>query len=349
MLKRISREKRRLVRLALQVKKVGVGDIPLSAGELLAIAYPDRIGAQRKPGSNRYLLSNGRAARLPDRAPLSSPFIVVPILAGGGAEGVIELAVTISLDEVERIAGERIRRVVAVEWNEDVGGVEIREDRMLDSLTLSSSPIQNPEDGVIVHATIEGIRRSGMNTLPWSRGARALRARIAFLNQHSADLMQGIPGQWPDVSDQGLLDCLETWLEPQLIRGKGRNRISDVNMLEALLSLLGWQERAELDRLAPERIRVPSGAQIRIDYSRPEEPILPVRLQDMFGGTVTPRIASGLVPLTLHLLSPAYRPVQITRDLKGFWKGSYAEVRKEMKGRYPKHRWPENPQDKREG
>lgn len=345
MLERILREKRRLERLAVKVGKGEEGLGEFSAGELLAIAYPDRIAAQRQTGSNRYLLAGGRAARLPDRASPPAPFLVVPSLSGGGTEGVIELSVAIRLEEIERIAGDRIRRDIAVEWNADAGRVEIREDRMLDSLTLSSSPLQSPDEGVIIRGTIEGIRRTGLSSLPWSRSAEQLRERMGFLHSLAADRERGIPGEWPDVSDQGLLDRLEEWLTPLLMRGKGRNRLAGLDMNEALRNLLGWQERAELDRLAPERIGVPSGAQIRIDYSRPDEPILPVRLQEMFGGSATPRIASGQVPLTLHLLSPANRPVQITRDLEGFWKGSYAEVRREMRGRYPKHRWPENPQE----
>ena len=345
MLERILREQRRLEALIRKVKGGEPAERELSVGELLAVAYPDRIAAQRQPGSNRYLLSNGRAARLPDRAPPSAPFLVVPSLSGSGAEGIIDLAVPIGMEEIERIAGDRIRRNVAVDWNADAGRVEIREERMLDSLTLSSEPVHDPDEETVIRGTLEGIRRTGLRALPWTRNAESLRERIAFLHHYASGPEPTVAGEWPDVSDQGLLDRLDDWLAPLLMRGRGRNRIAGLDMVEALRSLLGWQEIADLDRLAPERIEVPSGARIRIDYTRSEEPILPVRLQDMFGGRTTPRIAGGAVPLTLHLLSPANRPVQITRDLEGFWTGSYVEVRREMKGRYPKHRWPENPQE----
>lgn len=342
---RILRQKGRLARILGDAADEGGR---LGYGALLAVAYPDRIAAARAPRSDRYLLAGGRPVRLPKGAPPSDPYLVVAAVGGSGAEGTIELALSITLEEIEEALGEQIREESVVSFDPETGRVEIRSDRLLGSITLSTRTVHDPDDSLIVEGTLEGIRRGGIDLLPWGRRDGELRRRLAFLHHYSVT-EEGIAGEWPDVSDDALLERLEEWLRPLLSGKRGRDRLGRLDMSAALTSLLGWREQRDLDRLAPERIRVPSGAQIRIDYGRPEEPVLPVRLQEMFGSTRTPRIAGGRVPLTLHLLSPAHRPVQITRDLEGFWTGSYAEVRKEMKGRYPKHDWPENPGERERG
>jgi ATP-dependent helicase HrpB len=188
---------------------------------------------------------------------------------------------------------------------------------------------------VIAAAFLAGIRRAGPAALPWNDAARACQARIAFMRRQA-------PQDWPDVSDAALMASLENWLLPYLA---GMSRLTHLQRLDleaALLAQLPWQQQRQLDEQAPTHLRVPSGSRVRLDYSQ-EIPVLAVRLQELFGLTVTPSVAGGKVPVLIHLLSPARRPVQITQDLAAFWKGSYHEVRKELKGRYPKHHWPEDP------
>jgi ATP-dependent helicase HrpB len=183
-------------------------------------------------------------------------------------------------------------------------------------------------------AVREGIRRAGLGVLSWSDEALRLRARLRFLH--------GLDPSWPDVGDDALLETLDAWLGTALSTAR-KGDVSRIDPAESLRAMLDWRQRQALDELAPERIEVPSGSRVAIDYSNPAAPVLAVRLQEVFGWTETPRIGRGRVPLTLHLLSPAYRPVQVTRDLLGFWKSGYFEVRKELRSRYPRHSWPEDP------
>lgn len=317
-----------------------------SAALLLAVAYPDRIAARRGEGNPRYLMSNGRPVRLPDGSPPPHTFLVVPAAGGMGEEGRIELAAPIAIEEIEAVLGHRIVEENVVGWDREQNRATATTERFLDSITLSSRRISRPDPQMIVRAVVQEIKRAGLELLPWSREATTLRNRITFLYllQQKGELPVTL--NWPDLSEQTLLERAEEWLTPLLMQGSGKKgNLDQVNLVKGLQDLLGWEERASLDRLAPERIAVPSGSQIRIDYSRPEEPVLPVRLQEMFGCMTTPRIAQGRWPLTLHLLSPAERPLQVTRDLEGFWERTYDEVRKEMKGRYPKHYWPEDPKE----
>ena len=185
-------------------------------------------------------------------------------------------------------------------------------------------------------ALLEGIRQEGLEALPWSRETRQLRERLHFL--HTLE-----PGTWPAASEEALEAELETWLRPFLPGMRSLDDLSRLDLGQALLSRVGWDERRRLDALAPTHLEVPSGSRIALDYSDPEAPALAVRLQEVFGMTETPRIGGGRVPLTMKLLSPARRPVQVTQDLASFWEDAYFEVRKEMRGRYPKHPWPEDP------
>jgi ATP-dependent helicase HrpB len=187
----------------------------------------------------------------------------------------------------------------------------------------------------VTAALLDGVRDAGIDALPWSDGGRSLRRRLAFL--HALD------PSWPDVSDDALATTLGTWLASHVGNARSLAALERVDLAGALLSLLPWEKRAVLDELAPTHLVVPSGSRIPIDYGDPAAPVLAVRLQEMFGLADTPRIARGAVPLTVHLLSPAQRPVQVTRDLAGFWRTSYFDVRKEMRGRYPKHYWPDDP------
>jgi ATP-dependent helicase HrpB len=216
----------------------------------------------------------------------------------------------------------------------------MRQER-LGALVLRQAPLRDIDPALLVEPVIGVIRREGLGALAWTPSATALRTRLAFVHRLARE--EGIAGRWPDVSDEALLANLGDWLGPHL---RGVNRRSDLARLDlvpALHALLGWEERRALDQLAPTHLEVPSGSRIQVSYEDPAAPVLAVRLQEVFGLGETPRVGGGRVPVTLHLLSPAYRPVQVTRDLGGFWRTSYFDVRKELKGRYPRHYWPDDP------
>ena len=309
----------------------------IGEGSLLALAYPDRIAQRREESSTRYILRNGQSTRLLDVNSLSNEeYLVVLSLGGRGTERIIEMAIPITLEELQVLFSKQIESRRRVEWmGADTGVVVYREER-LGALTLSSFRVSKPDNSVIIDATLQALRDEGLQLLKWTKELLALRDRITFLHHY-------YDAGWPDMSDAGLIEQLDGWMLPALQSGGGRNRLKSLNLRSALLSLLNWEQQRDLELLAPERIEVASGSHIRIDYSNPDGPILPVRLQEMFGATDTPTIGKGKVPLTLHLLSPAQRPVQVTQDLAGFWERTYAEVKKELKGRYPKHYWPDDP------
>ena len=215
---------------------------------------------------------------------------------------------------------------------------------MLGEITLSSSPVTSVSDEVILAGMLTGIRSMGLNCLPWTKDATNLRQRLAFIHEHQ-DRLPNMQSElvWPDVSDKGLLRSLEIWLAPYLPAMRKASQLRQLNMETILLSTLDWSQQTLLEKMAPTHFQVPSGSHIRIDYSDAQSPVLPVKLQEMFGATETPAILNRQVPLTIHLLSPAGRPLQVTRDLVSFWQNGYPSVRAEMRGRYPKHPWPENP------
>lgn len=306
-------------------------------GLLLAFAYPDRIGERRKGTDARYRLSGGRGGILANNDGLASePYIAVAELDGQAREARIYLAAPLSRASLETHFADQISEGTEVFWDAQSDAVQARWQRRIGALVLDEKNTRD-EAGpdAIAAAMIEGIRRLGLHCLPWDKGAEGLRERIAFL--HRVD-----PENWPDMSDDALLASLEDWLMPYLGGINKRSQLKQVNLAEALVSGIDWNRRQELDRLAPTHWTVPTGSHIRIDYSG-ETPGLPVRLQEMFGATETPKIAGGKVAVTLYLLSPAQRPLQVTSDLVGFWNGSYAQVKAEMKGRYPKHYWPDDP------
>ncbi|WP_341363427.1 ATP-dependent helicase HrpB [Thalassospira sp. SN3W] len=306
-------------------------------GLLLAFAYPDRIGERRKGTDARYRLSGGRGGILANNDGLASePYIAVAELDGQAREARIYLAAPLSRASLETHFADQISEGTEVFWDAQSDAVQARWQLRIGALVLDEKTTRD-EAGpdAIAAAMIEGIRRLGLHCLPWDKAAEGLRERIAFL--HRVD-----PENWPDMSDDALLASLEDWLMPYLGGINKRSQLKQVNLAEALVSGIDWNRRQELDRLAPTHWTVPTGSHIRIDYSG-ETPALPVRLQEMFGATETPKIAGGKVAVTLHLLSPAQRPLQVTSDLVGFWNGSYAQVKAEMKGRYPKHYWPDDP------
>ncbi len=310
---------------------------PDLTGPVLALAYPDRLAQRRPGGAGRFLLRNGRGAAFAHPQALSeSPWLVVAELDGAGAESRIYLAAPLAREDVDALFADQVETETTVAWEGETREVRARRRERLGALVLRESALADPDPAEVARALSEGIAREGLGVLPWTDGARRLRERLAFLHALDADA-------WPDVSDAALLAALPAWLGPHLHGVRGRAQLDAVDLSSALLAMLPWDARARLDDLAPTHWTVPSGSRIPVDYSDADAPVLAVRLQEMFGLADTPRVAGGRVPLTLHLLSPAHRPVQVTRDLAGFWKGSYFDVRKELRGRYPKHVWPEDP------
>lgn len=309
-----------------------------SCGILVAFAYPDRI-AQRRPGAHgRFLLRNGRSAIIPDSGMLAdTPFLVAAELDGRQRDGRIFLAAPITMEDLETYFAEQIEREEAVLWEEETGTVTARRRERLGALVLSERPMTDVDPQAIADALLNGIAGEGIDRLPWSRASSRIRERISFMGR--------LDSSWPDLSDEHLHATLSQWLGPHLYGMKRRQDLHALDLGEVLLGTLSWQQRSALDELAPSHLTVPSGSRIPIDYSNPESPTLAVRLQEMFGVTETPRIARGAVSLTIHLLSPANRPVQVTRDLANFWRTTYFDVKKDLKGRYPKHYWPDDPME----
>ncbi len=306
-----------------------------SAGLLLAFAYPDRI-AQARGGPGRFLLRNGRGAGLANGSSLQkSEWLVAAEVDDAGADSRILLAAPLEESDLTTHFGEQIETEDDISWDATSGAVTARRRTQLGALVLSDIAVREPDPEAIRAALLSAIRREGSSSLPWSDASRRLQQRILFLRR--------LDPVWPDVADDTLMTQLDHWLGPRLDGIRRRSDLAAIDLSEALLGLLDWRQCDILDRDAPTHVTVPTGSRIPIDYSDPAAPVLAVRLQELFGSATTPTIAQGRVPLTLHLLSPAQRPVQVTRDLAGFWKTSYFDVRKDLRGRYPKHYWPENP------
>ncbi len=310
------------------------GDLGM-AGVLLACAYPDRIAQRRSTADNRFLLSNGRGAFFADAQPLAAQDYVVAAHLGDGREARIFLAAALERQQLLDYHGALLSEHRYVDWNLAEQAVQARRQQRLGELVLADRPWREAAPEQLRAALLEGIARSGSACLPWNAAARQLQARVSFLHRLA-------PQEWPDFADDALLAGLQDWLSPWL---DGMTRLAHLKRLDlhaVLLTQLSWDQTRRLDELAPTHVTVPSGSRVRVDYSH-DTPVLAVRLQEMFGVSDTPRIAGGRVALLLHLLSPARRPVQITRDLAAFWNGAYHEVKKELKGRYPKHHWPDQP------
>ncbi|MEQ9400969.1 MAG: ATP-dependent helicase HrpB [Longimicrobiales bacterium] len=306
-------------------------------GLLLAFAYPDRLARRRAGESGRFLLRNGRGAAFREAQTLGgADWIVAAELDDRGSEARIFRAAPVDLADVESAFAHAIEERDEVSWDADAGRIRAYRRRRLGALVLAEAPLADAPPDAVATALLEGIRSVGLAALPWTADTDQLRQRIAFLH----DLH---PEAWPDTSEAALLDGLESWLGPFLAGMRALDDLRRLDLNQVLLTDVGWDRAAELDRLAPSHLEVPSGSRIRLDYSDPDAPALAVRLQEVFGLTETPRVGGGTVPLTVRLLSPAQRPVQVTRDLASFWRDAYFEVRKDMRGRYPKHHWPEDP------
>jgi ATP-dependent helicase HrpB len=309
----------------------------VAVGLVVALAHPDRIARQR-PGGSSYLMTGGTGAAFDRRD--SSPLAGLEWLAVGDAdrrsgerEARIRAAAPLTEDLALEAAGSLWTEVDDVTWSD--GRVLARRRTMLGAIKLASVPIKNPPTEAVTAAIGEALESEGIDLLTWSETATALRTRLDFLHRALGD-------PWPDVSDEALTTNLDAWLGPQLARVRSAQDLRRIDVGTALRALLPWPQAGRLDELAPERVEVPSGSKVRIDYSQ-EQPVLAVRLQEVFGWTAAPTLADGRVPLLLHLLSPARRPAAVTADLDSFWDNGYPGVRADLRGRYPKHSWPDDP------
>jgi ATP-dependent helicase HrpB len=306
-------------------------------GNLLVYAYPDRIARRRPAQHDRYLLSTGRGAVLPPADPLAaSEYLVVPKLDAGHKEGRIFLAQSLDLADLKRYNKDLFSERKHVYWEESSGRVIAVNRLRLREIVIEDSPLSDVTPEEISQAMVTGIQRLGLQCLGWKRESRQLQARVNCLRSWQPEM------DWPDLSDKALLADL-SWLEPYLTGVSRMERLKQIDLQEVLMSMLGWKKQQQLKKLAPSSISVASGSKIRIEYRTEEPPLLAVRIQEIFGQEDTPTICDGKVVLLLHLLSPANRPIQVTSDLAGFWRRSYQEVKKELKGRYPRHYWPDDP------
>ena len=306
-----------------------------SCGFLLAMAYPDRIAQLR--GAGRFLLQNGRGARLAANQLLAAaPYIVALELDDRGAESHIFLAIEVSLEQILQGFSSQISRENTVVWDRQAQAVRARCSWRLGAITLKETPVSKPPADALLAALLEGIATEGLEILPWTKAARQFQARVNFLHYLECK-------KWPDMSDEALVKGLADWLAPYLSGMTGREELKNLRLVDILEAGFTGQERQELEQMAPAHVVVPSGQKILLDYTQPAKPVLAVRLQELFGLNETPRIAGNRIALTLHLLSPAYRPVQVTTDLASFWRQTYYEVKRDLSGRYPKHYWPDDP------
>ena len=335
-LEQIREEGRRLARLA---GPALLAD--LSPAQMAALAYPDRIGLRRKGDAPRWLLSGGRGAALAGSGPaaaavntgssaaIAAAQLIVATDLEGGREAQLRLALPIREAELRAVHGDAICWRNLVEWSRRDGRVIARRQEVFGALVLDDRPWPEAPEDALAQAALEGLRQIGLS---WKPAARRLRARIALAR--SAD--------WPEVSDQALLARGEDWLLPYLGKARSEADLRALDLCEPLRALIGWERLAELERLAPAHFTTPLGREVPIDYEG-EAPSIALRLQEMFGVTRHPLVGQQRLPLRITLLSPAQRPVQVTMDLPGFWASSYADVRKDMRGQYPKHPWPEDP------
>jgi ATP-dependent helicase HrpB len=307
-----------------------------SPGSILSLAYPDRVAKNRGSGG-AFLLANGRGGAVDAASPLArEPFLVVAELTGAAASGRIVLAAPIALADIEAHFAGKIEERDAVTFDAASASLRARRTRRLGALVLAEQVKQVRPDVETAHILSQGLIGLGLGKLPWSKAALQLRNRVGFLRRAEGD-------EWPDLSDDGLARSAADWLEPLLAAKTARADLGGDDLSEAVANLLPWNLRKRLDAEAPTHFTAPTGSAVPIDYDAEQGPTVSIRVQELFGLAAHPAIAGGRVPLVMELLSPAHRPVQVTRDLPGFWRGSYAEVKAEMKGRYPRHPWPDDP------
>ncbi|WP_319458530.1 ATP-dependent helicase HrpB [Micromonospora sp. RTP1Z1] len=330
----------RRLRSALPARGGAGGDrLPddLAAGLLVGLAYPERLARARRAGGSAYLMAGGTAAELtPGSGLAGSAWLAVAVAdrSPGAPAARVRLAAPVDEATAREAGGSLLRTEREVGWSG--GDMVAREVVRLGAIELVDRPLAAPEPELVATAVLTGLRQGGLGLLTWTPAAAALRERLAFSRQ-------ALGGDWPEVSDEALLADAPRWLGPELARARRRADLARIDVASALRRLLDWRQAARLDELAPERLTVPSGSRVRVDYADPAAPVLAVKLQETFGWRDAPRIADGRVPVLLHLLSPAGRPVAVTADLASFWRSGYPQVRAELRGRYPRHPWPEDP------
>ncbi len=322
---RIREEARRLAR--------GTGDgAGYSLGQMAALAYPDRVGLRRKGDAPRWLLSGGKGATMEPGTPLAGARLIVATdLDGDARDATVRQAVAISEAELRAVHGAHIHWREVVEWSRREGRVVARRQEMFGAIALDDRPLAVPDPQALARAALDGLRQIG---LPWVPSARRLRARI--------ELARGGGDGWPDCSDTALLAGLEDWLLPHLPPMRTEGELRGLDLTNALKARLTWEQQAELDRLVPAHFETPLGRKVPIDYDG-ENPGIELRLQELFGVTTHPTVGRNRLPLRVTLLSPGQKPIQVTMDIPNFWRTSYADVRKDMRGQYPRHPWPEDP------
>jgi ATP-dependent helicase HrpB len=311
------------------------GDAELTTGTMLAFAFPDRVARNRGNGS--FVLANGRGASIEQSAALArAPYIAVAELTGTAANGRILLAAPIAQADIETRFADQIENTDEVSFDRASLSLRGRRKRVLHAITLSEAPFTLKPSEETARVFADGLVGIGVDRLPWSKALQQWRGRVMFLRASEGDA-------WPDLSDTALATARETWLMPALFDKISLKDFSAGDLSDAVMGLLPWELRARLDREAPTHFEAPTGTVLAIDYEAEQGPTIAVRLQELFGLNTHPSVAKGKVPLVLELLSPAQRPVPVTRDLPGFWRGSYQDVRSDLRGRYPRHPWPEDP------
>lgn len=329
------REQSRSWRRLLRIEDDELVDDAL-AGQLLALAYPERVAQRRGGAGNRYLLRNGCGAVLDEPGSLAAAaYLVVADLDGKSPDSRIYLAAPLERSDLVALFAPDIQRSDLVMWDRTAGTVTAVQREHLGAIVLREVVLRDADADAISSALVDALARGDGLSLSWSTSAVRLRQRIGFA--------RSLDASWPDLSDAVLASTLNEWLRPHLAGLRRRSDIDQLDLYSIVLDMLTWEQRRQLDELAPTHLVVPSGSRIPVDYAEVLAPSVAVRLQEMFGCADTPRIAAGRVAVTLHLLSPAHRPVQVTRDLAGFWRTSYFAVRKDLRGRYPRHEWPLDP------
>jgi ATP-dependent helicase HrpB len=311
----------------------------IGEGVLLGLAYPDRIARRRAGGEGRYQLSNGRGAVFAGAESIArEEFIVAVELDDREREARIQLAAPLAKGDLLEYFGPQLIRADELAWDEKTEAVAARRVVRLDELLIEEKPLNDAPRAASAAAMLDGLRAMGLDALPWDQDSRDFLARAQFVGA----LARGDLGAWPQFSRDALAGDLG-WLEPFLDGVTRRSHLGRVPLLEALRARLNHVQQRKLEELAPTHIGLPTGSRVRIDYLDDNAPVASMRMQEVFGLAATPRIGGGAVPVTFKLLSPGQRPLQVTRDLASFWRNAYVEVRKDMRGRYPRHYWPEDP------
>ena len=307
-------------------------------GDVLMHAFPDRIGTQHPQDPRRYQLANGRTARLfDDSALFGEPWIVVSELRHEARDALIQRGAPVDEKRLRADFGERFVTEEVVRWDAGRRALGAQRESRFDQIVLETRPAGRVDPALAATALTRAVHELGLSVLPWSESLQQWRERVRSLREWMPDL--GLP----DLSDDALLSTLGEWLQPAFAGKTRLDALGEEELAGALKSSVDWSLRQRIDQLAPTRISVPSGMERRIDYTHGQSPVLAVKLQELFGLADTPRVADGRIAVILHLLSPGGKPLQVTQDLRGFWERTYPEVKKEMKGRYPRHPWPDDP------